>query len=38
MTGHDLRALLSAGADAVQLGTAFLLCPEAGTGQPTAPA
>ena len=32
MTGLDLRALLSAGADAVQLGTAFLLCPEAGTG------
>ena len=32
MTGQDLRALLSAGADAVQLGTAFLLCPEAGTG------
>lgn len=31
MTGQDLRALLSAGADAVQLGTAFLLCPEAGT-------
>ena len=38
MTGHDLRALLNAGADAVQLGTAFLLCPEAGTGRPTAPA
>lgn len=33
MTGQDLRALLSAGADAVQLGTAFLLCPEAGTAR-----
>jgi len=33
MTGQDLRALLKAGADAVQLGTAFLLCPEAGTAR-----
>ena len=31
MTGQDLRSLLNDGADAVQLGTAFLLCPEAGT-------
>ena len=33
MTGLDLKALLKAGADAVQLGTAFLLCPEAGTAR-----
>ena len=38
MTGLDLQALLSAGADAVQLGTAFLLCPRPERGQPTAPA
>ena len=31
MTGQDLRSLHNDGADAVQLGTAFLLCPEAGT-------
>ncbi len=31
MTGHDIAAMLFAGASAVQLGTAFLLCPEAGT-------
>lgn len=31
MTGQAIRALLHAGADAVQLGTAFLLCPEAST-------
>lgn len=31
MTGQALRKLLDAGADAVQLGTAFLLCPEAST-------
>ncbi len=31
MRGQDLRSLLKGGADAVQLGTAFLLCPEAGT-------
>lgn len=28
---HDAEAALAAGADAVQAGTAFLLCPEAGT-------
>lgn len=31
MTGADIAAALSAGAIAVQMGTAFLLCPEAGT-------
>lgn len=31
MTGADLDAALRAGAAAVQMGTAFLLCPEAGT-------
>ena len=31
MTGTDARAVLAAGAAAVQMGTAFLLCPEAGT-------
>ena len=34
MTGHDARAVLSAGAIAVQLGTAFLCTPEAGTSAP----
>jgi nitronate monooxygenase len=31
MDGRDLRAALASGADAAQLGTAFLACPEAGT-------
>ena len=31
MTGMDIRRALDAGASAVQLGTAFLCCPEAGT-------
>jgi nitronate monooxygenase len=31
MTGADIAAVLEAGASAAQLGTAFLLCPEAGT-------
>jgi nitronate monooxygenase len=31
MTGHDIAAVLRAGAVAGQLGTAFLCCPEAGT-------
>jgi nitronate monooxygenase len=31
MTGHDIAEALAAGAVAVQLGTAFLACPEAGT-------
>ncbi len=31
MDGADVRLMLDAGAAAVQLGTAFLLCPEAGT-------
>lgn len=31
MTGADVQAVLDAGAVAAQLGTAFLLCPEAGT-------
>lgn len=31
MTGTDARATLAAGATAVQMGSAFLLCPEAGT-------
>lgn len=30
----DVEAALAAGADAVQIGTAFLLCPEAGTSAP----
>jgi nitronate monooxygenase len=33
MTGGDIAAALSAGAIAVQMGTAFLLCPEAGTSE-----
>jgi nitronate monooxygenase len=32
-TGHGIAAVLAAGAAAAQLGTAFLLCPEAGTNQ-----
>ena len=31
MSGGDITHALSAGADAVQLGSAFLLCPESGT-------
>lgn len=31
MTGLDVAGVLAAGADAAQLGTAFLCCPEAGT-------
>ena len=34
MSGADIRASLAAGARAAQLGTAFLLCPEAGTSEP----
>jgi nitronate monooxygenase len=30
----DVRAALAAGAQAAQIGTAFLLCPEAGTNEP----
>jgi nitronate monooxygenase len=34
MTGGDIAAALKTGAQAAVLGTAFLLCPEAGTAQP----
>jgi nitronate monooxygenase len=34
MSGPDIAAALGAGARAAQLGTAFLLCPEAGTSDP----
>jgi nitronate monooxygenase len=34
MTGRAARALMDVGADAVQLGTAFLTCPEAATPAP----
>jgi nitronate monooxygenase len=34
MDGRDIRRALEAGAAAVQLGTAFLACPEAGTSKP----
>lgn len=34
MTGYDIAKALKAGAQAVMLGTAFLLCPEAGTSKP----
>lgn len=34
MTKHDIESILSKGADAVQLGTAFLACSEAGTSRP----
>jgi nitronate monooxygenase len=33
-TGAGLAAVLAAGAGAAQIGTAFLLCPEAGTSEP----
>ncbi|SDK20720.1 NAD(P)H-dependent flavin oxidoreductase [Sediminibacillus albus] len=33
MHGKDIAALLTAGADAVQLGTAFLRCPESGASE-----
>jgi nitronate monooxygenase len=34
MTAEGVRAVLAAGASAAQCGTAFLLCPEAGTSAP----
>ncbi|WP_413560838.1 NAD(P)H-dependent flavin oxidoreductase [Bdellovibrio sp. HCB209] len=34
MTAQDVKSILSQGADAVQIGTAFLACQEAGTSQP----
>ncbi len=34
VSGEDIAAALAAGARAAQLGTAFLLCPEAGTSEP----
>lgn len=34
MSGADAAEAMNAGADAVQLGTAYLLCPEAGTSIP----
>jgi len=34
MAGGDIAAVIAAGARAAQLGTAFLLCPEAGTSEP----
>lgn len=34
MSGADVGGALAAGARAAQLGTAFLLCPEAGTSEP----
>ena len=34
MDGSDIAKALQAGADCAQLGTAFLLCPEAGTSKP----
>jgi nitronate monooxygenase len=34
MTSQDLQSALSKGADAVQMGTAFLTCKEAGTSDP----
>jgi len=33
MTGADIATMLNAGATAVQMGTAFLACPEAGTAE-----
>jgi len=33
-TGHAVAAVLAAGAAAAQVGTAFMLCPEAGTSAP----
>jgi len=34
VSGEDIDAALASGARAAQLGTAFLLCPEAGTSEP----
>ena len=34
MDGADIKRALAAGAQAAQLGTAFLVCPESGTAQP----
>lgn len=34
MDGNDINHALAAGAEAVQMGTAFLTCPEAGTSKP----
>lgn len=34
MTGEEIARVLKAGAQAAMLGTAFLLCPEAGTSEP----
>jgi nitronate monooxygenase len=34
MNGHGIAAVICAGARAAQLGTAFMLCPEAGTSEP----
>ena len=34
MDGHDIARVFAAGADAAQLGTAFLVCPESGAAAP----